>query len=641
MHKHLLTALLVTIVIGTAATSCEKEASTQETPQQMKAILENLNHEGDYVIRERDSKHPFTDYDEMLSSNLQTKSDPENDSYLGFSTKIEEYPFETPRNLGYPVLDLEKYRKDHPGYFTNAPVNTGIQTAIAFDGYERYEEKTQETKTVNSGFNLNLGIFKIKAKHTYKKVFQESETSVNQCVYGEYTNKFFDREYKIQIPEDSWDDLYQNYVHSDFLHSLYNYSPATLIKNYGGFVITNYVTGAQAKLLYRGEHNEHSSSTSTQKEKNFEASISASVKKVEGGVEGGFMVGDGHSSTFDGKYTNVQVSATTIGGTPIFVGFTSPKDIQSISYDFTPWCNSLNDKSKLNIVEFPDNSLIPLTAFIEEDNIKEVFYDYYKTGTTPSEKIQEPYLYLGIKENTYHSKEYNINLKLFTRYKGESITIADAFVPFSYLSGYIKKIERQYPYLKIQSNFNLEALVSLKTSAVGHFVIESIGSSVITVAYNKKTKEPETLIRIADVDPGYQNDYILLEAERLKSLYPKIPVDYSDSGYAGPFGLSMDIINPTIYYDAYPQSTTNNNIDEYISVKYDTDFSTAKKHIDPTSGKIYILTTKKNGNKKIAYTIYCDNIIDDYCMREYLDKIPTVNNISVGYIRRNYRLIAL
>lgn len=553
MNKHFCIALLIATVIGGSFISCQKETPTQKSSNE-------VNEDGLFVTRERNPQRPLTDYSSKINLSGSTKADPDMDSYLGFSTRLEDYPFENAHNIGFMVMDLEKYRSDHPGYYSNLPRHDGTQTSIAFSGYERFEEKTNTSKSVNAGFNLNLKIFSIKAKSSYKKVFQENTSTTNQYVYGEYTNKYLDREYKILIPEESLDKLYLDYVHSDFIHSLYYLSPYSLLNYYGGFVITNYISGAQAKVLYRGLHSKYSKYTSEEKETSFEASVSASVKgSAGGGAEGSFMIGDGHSSTFDNDYSNVQLSVKTIGGLPVSASFTSPKEIENVSYDFSSWCSSLGDQSKLNIVEYPENSLVPMTAFIEEENIKDVFNRYYESGNMGS-KFVEPYIQVTVRHFSghdpvtgYDANELWVRAWLVGRY-GDKIPLVDAMVKPRVMVDFYNSIQDLIPDVEVKCNMDV---------------------------YNTDFSAPK----------------YCLDGEPL--------------------------------------------IKEDITYKFNnTVLNSAKKFVDNKTGKTYLLTIDDSGNK-VAYTYYSEDIIEDYCLEEYVASLPEATGISLKTIRKKYKLIAL
>ena len=76
-------------------------------------------------------------------------------------------------------------------------------------------------------------------------------------------------------------------------------------------------------------------------------------------------------------------------------------------------------------------------------------------------------------------------------------------------------------------------------------------------------------------------------------------------------------------------------------VEMDMDMDVMRKYVNPKTGKIYLLYDSPHGNKKIAYTVYGENVIDDYTFGDVIDGMEEVTDMDVEDIRREYRLVAL
>lgn len=74
------------------------------------------------------------------------------------------------------------------------------------------------------------------------------------------------------------------------------------------------------------------------------------------------------------KFQNIKFSLRTLGGLPAYSQFTVPKDINSLVFDISTWSRSLENSSNLTIAELTEESLIPISDLIEEDNLKQAFY---------------------------------------------------------------------------------------------------------------------------------------------------------------------------------------------------------------------------------------------------------------------------
>jgi hypothetical protein len=79
-----------------------------------------------------------------------------------------------------------------------------------------------------------------------------------------------------------------------------------------------------------------------------------------------------------------------------------------------------------------------------------------------------------------------------------------------------------------------------------------------------------------------------------------------------------------------------------IAQYQDEDFNITamKKFVSEENGKTYLLTTDTVGDK-VAYVLYDDYIIDDYTFSDLVESLETENQLTLGQIRAQYRLIAL
>lgn len=648
MQHKTVTALLIITAISIAAISCEKESEKNNLKRIVKyPLFSEANRE--FVIQERDPQHPLTNYHELVSGHMKTKSDPGLDSYLGYSFKNIDYPLDSPMNIGFPVLDINKYKNDHPDYYSNIPYKNGDSHFVTFYTFDRYDVKKNDTHKVNGGFNLNFPIFKIGAKAAYKRVWQMSESSINEHVYGEYTSYFFDRKYEVLLPAKRENLL--DYLSDGFKNYVYYSAPADLIKSYGCFVISQYYTGAQASILYRGDYTEHSLTKAEDIEREFERTISGTIKKdkMEASIDGnvGFTISNSNSTSSSNKFANIEISARTIGGIPLYYSFSSPKDICSVNYDFSSWCNSLSNQANLTIASIPDNSLIPITDFIEEENLKSEIKNYCESNISPVNRLYEPCLTVVLQR--INDNYVSADLILDTRYTNVDKDKVDRYhilkeeVPSSEMPIYIKKLQNTFPYLKIKVETNPDvAFVAVSENDPNlHFGILDFGGIVWTVLFygGNESSDMIALLREAYVGSKYATGYYEEETARLNNLYPgiKVTVDPDCSFYSIP---KEDYDDVTIDYSVvlYDEENYSDVYEKNTAI-----FKDAKKFIDNKTGKTYILTKARisSAMEKIAFTLYSEEIISDYGFEEIIDSMPLANNMTLKRIKKDYKLIAL
>lgn len=231
------------------------------------------------VVQERDPAYPLTDYSKLKEETQDSRvvSGIPLDEFVGRSYKLKIYPFEHPSNVGLPVIDMKRYVEDNPDYAQAIPIKESNTTYQSFSGFERYEQKMQKTKNINTGLQLDFKIFKIGAQAKYKEIFSVSTTDIRQDVFGELGIKYYDTKYEMMVTDYIKKEIRNNYLKSTFLKSLYYNSTEDFIKNYGGFVLTKFLSGGQATALYHGKYLESIHDVNSVKETELNKEINASL----------------------------------------------------------------------------------------------------------------------------------------------------------------------------------------------------------------------------------------------------------------------------------------------------------------------------------------------------------------------------
>ena len=635
-------------VVGFTAVSCEKELTVRQEPVETQDEILLPEGEGEFVLRDRDPEHPFVVKAPIDYGAIRTKAGQDISKHLGESFKLDSYPFASSHNLGnLRIFDYEKYIQDYPGRYYDILIQDTYNHSMTFANFDRYESKRKENLNISAGLDASVWIFKIKAKDTYKRVFNESETSLNEHVYGEYISQYQHKKYGIEIDNSFWGNQnFMDYVHADFLSSLYNNSPKVFIKNYGAFFLKEYITGAQLTFLYEGTHKNNKSTSSEEKENNLELSINASIggKYIASlGVEGSVLNGSEASSSIEKNFSRIEVSQRTIGGRYGFGDFSVSKELASANYSFDRWYNSLTDESVLVVTALNEGSLIPVTAFIEENNLKEKFNAYYQNGSE-SEDFQEPKITFIISDMANNS--YKVERSIITRFN-ESISLGSDVVNKNQLNTFIKdeyiKLGTAFPHIKITCNRGFDgdknegaeakplATIMVSPSSTG-------GRNIKT--YIGKFAGDGILVRDVDLPTVYTADYLRAEKARLSRTYSGIVTKVQNTpGHVWPVsgkGCTIDQI-PSLNYIYDRSLPTIREIEAYYKGGEVFIPSTLTKFVDNKTGKTYIL----DEFQRIGYTLYDQDVMDCYSGGEFVRRIPNAQNITVKDIRRNYRLIAL
>jgi MAC/Perforin domain len=393
------------------------------------------------IVINRSSDYPWIPYEQRNLKRL-TRTDGliTLRSTLGRSYKIDETQ-DPMSNVGIDIIDLASFNKDNPGYFSVRRIGAGSTNYFSYTSFSKYDSTSSKTKSVDGGLTLKLGLFSIGAKHKMTSVFTENIVNESNRAFGELNIMIKDSAYILKTTENVINKL-TNYLKPIFLEELHMNTPEDFFQSYGGFVITGINTGGMAEALYTGKYDYKYKTSTIEKDMNNSINGSYGFKykndSTGGSVSGNLGVGKKYSNTQSStdKITEIRISVKTLGGSPEYSSFTSPKAIESIDINLNSWLATLSDKSTHTIVDFPDNSLIPMTNFILEKNLKDAFLNFYQNGVSSIKKIQEPKI--TIKLGYQSGSQCIFETYLNTRY-GDKILL-NASYQFSETGGdYIKK----------------------------------------------------------------------------------------------------------------------------------------------------------------------------------------------------------
>lgn len=435
--------------------------------------------EEDYIIlQERDPNLPL-----ILSLEDNTRSIYTNhrasltfEDFLGRGYKADFLPMGNPEGITYPVVDIQKLKAAHPSYFSAPkPLNKASATSFSYSSFERYAENSNTTRKINSGFSLNVGLFSVGSKEFMTGIFTKSIAEESNRVFGELDVVYRSDQYTMQTSSNILEDIKRNYLSEEFKRELYNTTPSELFYNYGGFVLSNFITGGKAVAVYAGSYK--GTDTSETKERNMNMDINASYgfsEKNDGSLSGNLGFGKNYSSgkATSNKFSSISTSVSTIGGSLVLPAFTSPQDINNININLSGWLSSLNDKSTHSVIDVADNGIIPLVDFIPETNLKEQFSEYYRTGVKQNDiqKLFLPHIRLSPSRSYEQQLAFQIvYAELYDRF-GDPIIIISKAIDISGFNlerefkNMVEEINKVFSNIKITSpNSSYSSLSSSRT----------------------------------------------------------------------------------------------------------------------------------------------------------------------------------
>ncbi|MCM4156503.1 MAC/perforin domain-containing protein [Gramella sp. AN32] len=348
--------------------------------------------------------------------------------YLGRSYNISLGDIGTPDGIKFPVIEIEDLISDYPDYYLSKQIRNSVAKSYSFSSFNRYEEKTRHTDKISAGFEIDLGLFELGAKHKYESAFTSQVTNESKRVFGEVNVFIRDASYELLTSSNTLDKIKENYLNEVFLDEIYNTSNKEFVSNYGTFVITDFTSGGKAEALFTGVYNASSSVETI--ESSMDSSISASYSFEEIGASAEFGIGNenGSSIALSNNITEFNTSIRSFGGDYGSSSFTIPKNIDDVNVDLSQWASSLNDRSKTVLSDINDGGLIPISKFLIEDNFSHNLNNYLQ-GNFPLMDLQTPRLEARWVRHTNVSGPAVLVLK--TRF-GDLIRLSNYSQVFSY-----------------------------------------------------------------------------------------------------------------------------------------------------------------------------------------------------------------
>lgn len=427
-------------------------------------------------------------------------------------------------NARFPIVNMKKLLERYPSYIVAKELRTTSTEAMSYASFERLETTSSYTKTVKTGFSLNIGPFKMGRTKTITDVFKHNTDNSQQAVHGELSVEVINGMISLQTAPSALKRISADYLDELFVDALYNSSMVELMQSYGEFVLTCYYTGGRASALYYGL--DKKSTDFQSKERDMDTSINASYSWDKNSVSGDFTIGtkDGNSSTANEAFSELRVSIKTLGGAYGYNVATPPYDVKAASINLTSWLQSLNDSRTHTMIDIQDGGLYPISDFILEENFKQRYNDTHMEFQY-QEVLEEPYIEIMkvyVRRSSSGEKLYDIVPVLSTR-QGDKLIFSNPnatnqsdaelkansiITTFTEKSNAIKDEKSKYYKLAIKANPNKVINPIIQTTL--SFPIDNVNETEMYKFKKPNTNiwyiyNPKSLYCFA----YYDDDYIL------------------------------------------------------------------------------------------------------------------------------------
>lgn len=359
----------------------------------------------------------------------------DSEAMLGYSYTIGNSILGDMENVKFPVLDLAKIKAKYPTSVIRKPLNSSASYSFSYNGMSRYETNSQISKTVKSGFSLNVGLFKIGREKKMTELFKSSSSYGSNCVYGELNIEIKGSQYELLSTIDKRKIYARECLSQTFLTDLYRGTIGNLIDSYGPFVLRSYITGGKATAFYAGKSVTGSDSQTREKGLTDDINASFSWKSGSNSASGNLSFGNnnGESSSSQYETQETEIYIQTFGGTPTLQTIVSPTKLDELSIDLTPWLNSLNMSNTYTMIDVTSGfkeeecGLYPLSDFVLEKNFRYRMDDTTNGFLESLDDVQDPqFEIVKVLARTTASGEnlYEVAAVMTTR-QGDKIVLSD------------------------------------------------------------------------------------------------------------------------------------------------------------------------------------------------------------------------
>ncbi|WP_373249220.1 MAC/perforin domain-containing protein [Bacteroides thetaiotaomicron] len=428
------------------------------------------------ILQERNPNLPLEE--KLILSKPQTRksNSGKDEIFLGYSYKIKDrnHIQGSINSLGFPIIDIDSIRKYRPSYLQEKLITVTETNISTYNNLDKYLYDSRFGKKVSSEFTFNPKVFATEKKEAITKLFG----NIEKATYGELEVSFIKGQSTLNhLPSSRlwYISQFQNHI---FTNILYNAPMASILNEFGEFILTDYFTGGKVYALFASKAKE--GTTAQQKEDDMYTSINTSVINLNNAtsINLGFN-GSNFDATTTFKSTDTYLDMKTFGG-EVSQSVAINTKVSNINIDLTPWRYSLKDMANNTMIDIADNSLYPLSAFVLEQNFKQRLDDTFNEILPANKELVPPRIEIvRVLARTTPSNEalYDVAAVLVTR-QTDRIILSDAMAS-SATDEELRKNENNEVFIQ-----KVEKIATEKSKFF---------SSDIEISYNKDTKLNPTL----------------------------------------------------------------------------------------------------------------------------------------------------
>lgn len=404
-----------------------------DLPTSQMSAIEAENSEGDVVIQKRNPNLPEVvtkapTFEEGLTRNNATIGS--SDKFLGYGYKLYNgnYIPSDFDNFTHSILNIEAIKAYDESYVDEKYPNWNDQSSYTYYNFDDYTHFSTESKTIKTGFSLNLGLFSIGKKRTTVETFRTFINETMEQTYGEMNILFAHGKFMLLNSSGSTKVYARQFLRRSFINNLYTSTISSVINSYGDLVVVGYYTGGRAFAQYMG--NAASSTNVEQRTKSLDTSITASLTYEGDSLNASFGF-NGKNGNFDStvyKKQDIFLRVKTLGGIQNEESaINTTMSLKDINIDLQSWRKSLNDSKNHTVIDLTQEGLFPMSDFVLERNFQRRFDDTSKNILLPVTRLYTPSIMITRilkKTSTSGDNLYEVAAVLITR-QGDQIVLSN------------------------------------------------------------------------------------------------------------------------------------------------------------------------------------------------------------------------
>ena len=404
-----------------------------DLPTSQMSAIEAENSEGDVVIQKRNPNLPEVvtkapTFEEGLTRNNATIGS--SDKFLGYGYKLYNgnYIPSDFDNFTHSILNIEAIKAYDESYVDEKYPNWNDQSSYTYYNFDDYTHFSTESKTIKTGFSLNLGLFSIGKKRTTVETFRTFINETMEQTYGEMNILFAHGKFMLLNSSGSTKVYARQFLRRSFINNLYTSTISSVINSCGDLVVVGYYTGGRAFAQYMG--NAASSTNVEQRTKSLDTSITASLTYEGDSLNASFGF-NGKNGNFDStvyKKQDIFLRVKTLGGIQNEESaINTTMSLKDINIDLQSWRKSLNDSKNHTVIDLTQEGLFPMSDFVLERNFQRRFDDTSKNILLPVTRLYTPSIMITRilkKTSTSGDNLYEVAAVLVTR-QGDQIVLSN------------------------------------------------------------------------------------------------------------------------------------------------------------------------------------------------------------------------